>query len=151
LKTSFFDFTLVGVPKELSGSDFTLSGQNEKHILILVDWGNDQETLEPFLEKILAAVDLQLKIDTHVLSTTAGKTPGFALLRQKYNIKYVLMFGGSPSQLGLQFVLPRYTPTSLQTCTFLYSDSLKDIYEERQQGGKQKSGALWQCLKSIFK
>lgn len=151
MKSSFFDFTLIGAPKELLGSEFVLSGQNEKHILILIDWEEGSETLKPFLEKILAAVNLQLDTDTLLLSTTMGGIIGFNDLRQKYDIKYVLLFGFLPSQVGLHFTLPSYSPTHFKACTFLHVDPLKVIYEERQQGGKQKSGALWKCLKSIFK
>jgi len=41
-------------------------------------------------------------------------------------------------------------PVQFGSTTFVLADSIADIFEERQAGGKEKSGQLWRTLKACF-
>ncbi len=90
------------------------------------------------------------KQEAYTIELTAGEA--ISLPRQPWlkSSSYVLIFGVQTHQLGLGFQLPAYQPIVFQGKTYLWSDALAAIAEERRQGGKKMSGQLWQALKTLF-
>lgn len=147
MNTSFVNFTIVKLPD--SPDRHLFAGQNHKHVLLLANWGENAE-LKAFLDKVLAAVKLTIEHDTLYINTTTAPQLSFPAIVNAYDIKCVLLFGYPPQNLGLNFILPLYTPVHLNNTVFLAADPIEQIFEERQKGGKQMAGALWKSLKSIF-
>ncbi len=146
----FLDFDIVDVPeKELQKPLFW--GKNEKGILIIVEQSAEQEALNAFVEKILAAVQLDLYRDALLLALTPDDRVSFAALCQTYDIRYCINFGIADRRMGLGFLWKPYQSLLHEGRYFLLADALPMIYEERQQGGKAMSGALWRALQQIFK
>ena len=145
----FFDFPLFPASHELPTQKFC-SGDNQKNILILLKWESALDELKPFLSKVLTSVKLDIDKDVLIIDKTPENNIGFNALLKKYTFRHILIFGILPQELGLHFKLPAYEALSHRGQVYLLTDALVDIYEERQSGGKQKAGALWNCLKSIF-
>lgn len=149
LEPEFLDFAIINVPESGDLSD-QLYGQNRRNVLVVFQCDANNEELEDFLGKILAAVQLDLKKDTALLKLTANQRFSFSGLRRTYDFKTVIAFGISAGRMGVQFTTPLYQPVQHEGTTFLFSDDLEKIYEERQAGGKKMSAALWKALKEIF-
>lgn len=150
MDATFFDFDIINVPDSSQLTARTI-GKNEKGIFILFQDNQDnREELALFLEKILAAVQLNAQKDTLIMEITAAATISFIGLRQRFNFRYFICFGINPKQLGVQFETKPYQAIRHDGITFIFADDLQKIYEERQQGGKQMSGELWRVLKTMF-
>lgn len=146
---NFFDFDILDVP-ENNNQAGRLSGDNAKEILIVFQNMQDNEELLPFLEKILAAVQLNAQKDTLVLEITTQEKFSFLDLRQRLAFQHFIAFGIEPQTMGIHYENTLYQPVRYDNCTFLFADDLQKIFEERQQGGKRMSGELWKVLKSLF-
>lgn len=149
MKTTLYDFPIFPI-SEASEAQKRLQGENQKGILIALDWEGDSENLRPFLSKVLSAVKLDIDKDVLLLFITPEENIGLARLINDHGIDHILLFGPFTHQLGLQFTLRNYQPTRVSGRIFLQVDKLKAIFEERQSGGKKMAGALWNNLKSIF-
>jgi hypothetical protein len=149
LKTTLFDFNLFPL-SEPSDIQKRLKGSNKKRVFIVVNWEEGTEVLEPFLSKVLAAAQIGLYEDVLLLSITPDEHIGLHPLLSDNEIHHVLIFGPYLQQLGLNFRAMPYQPVKIEDRIFLQTDSLKAIFEERQSGGKEKAGALWKNLKSLF-
>ncbi len=146
----FLDFDMIDVP-EKEPKQLLFLGKNKKGILIIVQQSAEQEALNAFVEKILAAVQLDLYRDALLLVVTPEDRLSFAGLCQIHNIRYCINFGLPSRSLGIGFLWQPYQPLLHEDRYFLLADALPKIYEERQQGGKVMSGALWRALQQIFK
>ena len=146
---TFLDFDLLDVPERDSVSA-QLRGQNQKKILIVFPCDESKEELEAFLGKIFAAVQLDIKKDAILLKLTVRQRFSFIGVNQAHDFDKVIAFGIDAARMGVQFATPRYQPVQHEGITFLFADDLEAIFEERQAGGKQMSGALWAALKEIF-
>ncbi len=149
LQPTFLDFDLLDVPERDSVSA-QMRGQNQKNVLIVFPCDESKEELEAFLGKIFAAVQLDIKKDTIILNLTDRQRFSFIGTNQAQNFKTVIAFGIDAARMGVQFATPPYLPVQHEGTTFLFADDLEAIFEERQAGGKQMSGALWAALKEIF-
>jgi hypothetical protein len=127
-----------------------MHGQNQKGLLILAKAGENQAALQDFLQKILAAVKYDLEQDALLIWLNDESRPNVASLLSKNKCKALLAFGVLPPQLGIHFEWPLYYPMSLQNIQYLQVDDLDAIFQERQQGGKKMSGALWKCLQDML-
>lgn len=145
----FFDFPLFPASNELPASKFC-SGENQKNILIVLKWESAIDELKPFLSKVLTAVKLDIEKDVLIVDKTPENNIGFNALLKAYTFRHILIFGILPQELGLHFKLSTYEALSHRGQLYLLADGIEDIYKERQSGGKQKAGALWNSLKSIF-
>jgi hypothetical protein len=144
-KTTFFDFPVFPLDDEFVGY-----GQNERKMLILALDHENKTDLRDFLQKILSAVKYDLDKDVLLAWLNEENRPNVASLIKNSQIKSVVCFGLVPQNLGMHFEWPLYYPIILQKVTYLRADSLAAIFEERQQGGKKMSGALWKCLQELF-
>jgi hypothetical protein len=149
LESEFLDFHVINVPESESLSD-QLRGQNQRNVLVVFQCDTNNEELEAFLGKILAAVQLDLTKDTTLLKLTANQRFSFTGLHRAHDLKTVIAFGIAAERMGVQFATPLYQPIRHEGVTFLFSDDLEKIYEERQAGGKKMSASLWKALKEIF-
>ena len=146
---SFYDFDLFVVPERITPSN-RITGSGQKGVIILFESEEDNPELISFLSKILSAVQLELAKDANLIHLKASEGINFSGLCQQKDVAYLLSFGISPQRLGLQLNYQKYIPFQFKECQFLFADQLPLIFEERQEGGKKMSGALWKALQALF-
>jgi hypothetical protein len=139
---------LFAIPENDQFED-RLLGANAKQLLLLFDAGDKVEELQSFLAKILQAIQLDLLRDALQLRLLPHESLQLAAVLHNRNCHVAIIFGHPLSQLGLHLELPLYYPTLHQGITYLLTDPLLDIQQERQNGGKKMSGALWSALREI--
>ena len=149
MNSKFKDFKIFAVP-ETNKLLKRLKGDNQSGVLIVWESVEESEEIEAFLAKILSAVQLDLKRDSSLIQLHPNEKMRFTQVKDKLSSKYLISFGIQPGRLGLHFENQPYQFIQHQDVTYLFADNLMEIYEERQAGGKQKSGALWKALQAIF-
>jgi hypothetical protein len=152
LKTGFLDFWLYPAP-DLGGEILPAAkpaGQAPVLAAFYEEVTDLADELPSFLGKILAAAAPDLPQQAALIKLTKGTSYSFSRLARSQSLKYVLIFGLAPKDLGLHFALTPYRPVDFGGLVFILAHSLAAIYEERQQGGKQMSGELWRALKGVF-
>ncbi len=98
-----------------------------------------------FLSKVLTAANLNLNTDTLFAEIPVGQSCAIAPDLQEHAPKQVLVFGLSPTQLGLSIDVQAYDPIAFYGCTWLFADRLSVLEPD-----KVKKGQLWAALKQIF-
>ena len=98
-----------------------------------------------FLTKVLAAANLSLAQDARFAEIPANESRALAPDLNEFKPKHVLIFGLSPAQLGLSFVVQAYQPCSFYGYTWLFADQLSALEPD-----KNKKTQLWSALKQIF-
>jgi len=98
-----------------------------------------------FLAKVLAAANLDLAQDALLAEILTHEPITIAPDLTIQQPKQVLVFGLSPSQLGLSFEVQPYQPLQFYGSTWLFADKLSVLEPD-----KQKKGQLWAALKQIF-
>ncbi len=141
------DFPLFAVP-EIDPKQ--CRGDNREQVLVVYQVTADREDLEAFLGKILAAVQLDMEKDIALLPITPGASFSLSRLRKQVAVKKVVFFGVEPRVVGLNCTCRLYAPLAFPDFTCVFTDELETILQERQQGGKRLSSALWQSLKELF-
>ncbi len=149
LSAGFLDFPLIDVPARQDWAS-RLGGQRARNVLLVFQRKPDDEVLVGFLEKVLAAVKLDVQKDVCLLPITYSEQFCFVHLRQSADFQYFIAFGIAPERMGLTLQASLYQPFMIEGTHFLFADDLQQIYEERQAGGKQMSSKLWQALKNLF-
>lgn len=149
MNPSFFDFDLYAAP-ESNLMQLELKGQGQRAIFIAYFGDDEQQLLTGFLKKIVQAAELKLEADTRYLSLTSKANFSLLPLSNALSCTTCIVFGWTPKELGLQFQVPTYQIMNFSGVRILFADALLSIYEERQAGGKAKSGALWNALKQLF-
>ncbi|MBY5958878.1 hypothetical protein KUV50_12070 [Membranicola marinus] len=98
----------------------------------------------PFLKKILAAAKLPEKENKII---TLSKEDSFSAADQGWleKAEFILLFGLSPSTIGVQVHHKLYQSTTLRKTTLLQIPKLKNIEPHKEE--KQK---LWQLMKKVF-
>lgn len=145
----FIDFPIFQTPEYNTCSE-SCRGENQRNTLILFAAGEDTDELNAFLAKILAAVKLDLQKDVLLLPLPEDEPLHASSIVRKEKIETVIIFGLPGERLGIHLAIPLYQPVAAGSAQWLLAHSLTDIYAERQQGGKQKAGALWRALQSLF-
>lgn len=125
-------------------------GRNEQKTLVVFQTSETEEELLAFLEKVLAAAQLDLATDILSLILTPGEKFSFIDLCHFFDIQSLLVFGIKPEQLGIHFQIVPYELLRYEGRNYVFLDDLQLIYDERQQGGKRMSGELWKVLKTLF-
>lgn len=126
------------------------TGTNEKKILIVFQTGENEAAMRAFLAKMLAAAQLDLEKDVCTLSIMPFEKISFSRLRHQFDIQTCLAFGIPPEHLGIYMQIKPYELLEYNALRFVFVDDLQAVFEERQQGGKQMSGALWKVLQMLF-
>lgn len=145
----FKDFKIFVVP-ETNTQLKRIKGNNQSGLIIVWESKEESEEIESFLAKILSAVQLDLSKDSSLIQLQPNEKMQLSQIKKTYPSKYLISFGLEPKRLGLHFDIVPYKALQHQEIIYLFADDLIDIYEERQAGGKQKSGALWKALQAIF-
>ena len=120
------------------------AGLYGKNIVVLALAEPDSEANKVFLSTVLSAAKLDLVSDTFFVEIPAGEPINcFVGLRERP--KFILVFGLSPAQVGLQAAIQPYQVTLLHQVTWLFADSISQLEPDRDKKGK-----LWSALKEIF-
>lgn len=149
MNPSFRDFQIFSVSEPTKWKS-QLKGKNTKGIFITYNSSESVDELKAFLAKILAAAKIDMEEDTLYLPTADASPFSMAHLTTQNNIKYALVFGRKPEEIGLNILIKPYQPFLLNNIRFIFADDLSAIFKERKEGGKVKSAALWNCLKATF-
>ncbi len=110
----------------------------------------DAEALSGFLDKVLQAVKIDRMADAKTVVITPKQSISLTRLECFAQCRYLIFFGATPRQLGLNLQLTDYQPTEFTGRQLLRADALSAIMQERQDGGKAMSGKLWKALQSLF-
>lgn len=144
LNLNFFDSKLFLFPESTELLKST-SGSNQKSLLVVYNKDSATEANLELLAKILSAVKYNLAEDVLSLPISKGKMSSFIGLTTKERFEHVLVFGCSPTQIGLNFQVQKYTAMICNDCCFLFVDDLADIAKR-----KELKASLWQCLQKLF-
>ena len=140
---------LLSIPiirlKEASSINF-LSGQDNQASLCLV-YAVDQDTkvCQDFLEKVLKAVELDIKTQTGQFKLQSEDR--FSLIQHLAYKQFDLWisFGIAPERLGLNFEHQKYQSLNFQDKTFLWVDAPQTIMED-----PNLKKLLWVSLQQLF-
>lgn len=150
MNPTFFDFQLFPVPEQAQPKN-SVKGAGDQGIWIWYEAETGQQAeIESFLAKVFGAAKIDLAQQTKYSCLTKEESISFRHIEGSGEAKFVFLFGISGKRLGLHFQLHPYQPVHFGTTTFILADSIADIFEERQSGGKEKSGQLWRTLKACF-
>jgi hypothetical protein len=150
LNSTFFDFHLFPVPEQAQPIN-GISGAGNQGIWVWYEAEAAQQAeMEGFLAKVFGAAKIDLPQQAKHICLTKEESISFSRLEGHKTAKFVFLFGISGRRLGLHFQLHPYQPVHFGSTTFILTDSIADIFEERQAGGKEKSGQLWRTLKACF-
>jgi hypothetical protein len=125
----------------------TVLGNNQKQILILVNYPDKQMISDPdltFLLTILNACKLTLN-DVVILNFAAQEEIGYQKLVQEFKSKVVLLFGVKQVSINLPVHFPDFQVQSFMDIRFLSSPPLLDLQQD--DSIKRK---LWAGLKQLF-
>lgn len=120
------------------------TGNNGKHILICLS-GADTPDNQIFLEKVMAAAEIDLAADAFIVRLEEGEQFSFSSLDHAMGFSIALFFGIRPSDAGLNVNAQKYTSVTIAGKTFLFSDTL-DVIQAKQDLKRP----LWEALKSVF-
>ncbi len=148
---SFLDFNLYIVPDANNLAERCFGGGAGGILVVLTTTAELREEMEAFVAKVLAAARIDLHKDAHVLYLKPGEQFSLPQLSRQKNIQQVLAFGIPAANMGIQALAQAYQPVEIEGLTLLLAHDIAAISEERKQGGKQLSGALWNALKIMFK
>ena len=98
-----------------------------------------------FLTKILAAARLNLEKDTLFVRLPAKTQVSILPALKVKHGEYILVFGLSPSDIGLTVDIPMYHPLPFYGTTFLFADALSSLEPDKALKSK-----LWQALQQMF-
>lgn len=141
---TFLDFKIFPTPETEKMTERVI-GNNARKVLIVFQESEDTAELLDFLQKITTAIKINLAQDTLTLKITAAERYSFIELTKQHQINHIVLFGVSPSVLGLHFDLPLYWVARHQERFFLLADSLELIQKD-----KTRKAALWSCLQEMF-
>lgn len=128
----------------------SISGKGEKKIAFILYEDEFTPDTVSFLSKIAAAVGLQLEVDAFLVRFSKDNSCLISPLKHHLAFDTSIIFGCHPKDLGLHFKVNLYEKINCSSTDFLFADPLGVLYEERQNGGKEKSKRLWMALKSLF-
>ena len=145
----FLDFDVIHLADTTAIAE-RCKGQNVQKTLAIFQVGEQEEELGAFLEKVLAAAQLNLTTDILSLILSPNENCSFIGLCQRFEIQTLLVFGINSERLGIHFQVVPYEFLRYEGRNYVFLDDLQLIYDERQQGGKRMSGELWKILKTLF-
>jgi hypothetical protein len=98
-----------------------------------------------FLEKVLAAANIDLHKDALLAEMSASEPRNIAPDIREKKPKQVLVFGIKPAQLGVMVSAVPYQTFDFYGCSWLFADPLSAV-----EADKVKKGQLWAALKQMF-
>ncbi|NUO03279.1 MAG: hypothetical protein HUU01_21930 [Saprospiraceae bacterium] len=148
---SFLDFDLIMIADSATISDRCFGGGAKGVLVILTSPPEIREEMEAFAAKVFAAAQIDLHKDATLLYVKPDEQFSLAQLSRQKPVRYVLAFGIPAANMGVQALVQAYQPAGIEGLTLMLAHDIAAIAEERKQGGKQLSGALWNALKLLFK
>ncbi len=145
LSKDFIDFDIFAVPEE-NAKDFEPSTEQQLSTLAVFPESDNQNELTELLHNILRAAKLDIDKEVHSLPITPQADFSFIQMQSKAAFEKALLFGVTPSKLGIHLDLKPYQPLPFQGCIFLLADKLSDIQKDNT-----KKKALWACLQEIYR
>lgn len=135
------------VEKEEPVSKWKWLGENKKSILVIVSYTDavylpDNEL--SFLTGVLGACKLSLA-DVAIVNRDNHPETLYKELTAFFKSKIVLLFAVEPAAFGLPMSFPHYQIQAFAGNSFLYSPSLKELENNREEKTK-----LWVSLKRLF-
>lgn len=122
-----------------------LQGAFAKQILVLYLEEASADTNLAFLTKLLAAARIHLAQDTLSAAVPAGLPLSLAPFAHRKQAGHVLVFGLSPTRLGLSVQCSLYIPFEFYGSNWIFCDSLSNLEPDRG-----KKALLWQALQAMF-
>ncbi|MFN0173607.1 MAG: hypothetical protein ACKVU0_03075 [Saprospiraceae bacterium] len=116
-----------------------------REVMVLTLKEPNAGTNRDFLSKILLAANLNLEQDALLAEIPANEARSLASELKERKPKQVLVFGLSPTQLGLSFEVQAYQPLAFYGSTWLFADHLSAL-----ESDKSKKTQLWSALKQMF-
>ncbi len=120
-------------------------GGFQKQVLVVAAFKAGETGKVAFLEKILAAVGMDLHKDTLFALVRPNERVCLNTFLRHKQPQAVLVFGLSPAHLGLQAEFARYQPVQFYGTAFLWADSLATLEPD-----KALKGRLWTALQTMF-
>jgi len=147
----FLDFDIYQFPENEDIKKY-IKGLNRKQILIIFNSSSkEEEELILYLQKILAAISIQLDEDTLYMNLPKEMKISISHLINSNGITKILLFGISPELLSLNIQIPPYAVFPFLEKKWLWADNLAEIFLERKQTNRPKAGALWTSLNIMHK
>ena len=120
------------------------NGSFARQIIVLALAEPNSPGNRAFIAKVLAAANLDLSDDAFYAEIPCDQ-PVNCFTGMNDRPKFILVFGLSPAQVGLQAAAPAYQPIQLHGATWLFADALSVLEPDRDKKGK-----LWTVLKTLF-
>ncbi len=141
----YFDNTqYIGNTKE---GDLNFFGGNKQNVILLVNHPDESfisETKLTFLSGILNACKLTLE-DIALINITTHPDISYKHISETFNPRIILMFGISPEEIQLPFVMPEFQRQSYNNQIYLSIPTLLSLEENKELKRK-----LWMVLQQIF-
>lgn len=134
-------------PKSSKKNDWTYIGNNEKNILLLVNYPDQVELNKlqhSFLNNMLSACKISLS-DVVVMNLSQNPNADHKKLQVYFKSQIILLFDIEPSSFGLPLNFPHFQVQTFANCTFLFTPSIEEL-----EGDKVLKSKLWVCLRRIF-
>lgn len=128
-------------------SDWKYLGNNQKNILIIVDYTETTNLPDPqfdFLTNLLAACKIGIA-DVVIVNLKNYPDTSYKNFVDHFKSKIIFLYGIEPSTLHLPLNFPHFQVQSFSNCTFLYTPSLEELEKDKVLKSK-----LWVCLRRIF-
>ncbi len=120
-------------------------GGYSKQVFVVVQSEPEHPGNLEFLKKILLAAGLDFEQDTLYAEVQDAEPRAILPVLKINHPDSVLVFGLSPSQIGLNIQVPLYKPLVFCDTTFLFSEKLSAIEPD-----KTRKTNLWQALRQMF-
>lgn len=136
---------LIFITPERSATDFSHGDFMRRVWVLALEEPDFRITNKTFLEKVLAAANLNLKKDTLFAEISASEPLHFSTDLKEKQPERVLVFGLQPAQLGLAIEAQLYKPVAFYGVEWLFADALSALELD-----KNRKTQLWSALKQMF-
>lgn len=147
----FLDFDIYQFPDNELVEKIVRGLNKEQFLIIFSCPEEDEKELNPYLQKILTALGVEMDNDTHYLNLPLGTAFNLSHFLLKKATGKILLFGIQPHLLSLNIQIPPYTVFPFLGCKWLWADPLGEIFAERIQTTRPKAAALWTALSILNK
>jgi len=127
--------------------DLNFFGGNKQNVILLVNHpyeGFISDSRLTFLSGILNACKLTLE-DIGLINIATYPDISYKLISETFNPRIILMFGISPEEIQLPFVMPEFQRQSYNNQIYLSIPTLHSLEENKELKRK-----LWMVLQQIF-
>ncbi|MGB3546980.1 MAG: hypothetical protein WBA17_08385 [Saprospiraceae bacterium] len=150
----YLGFSLSGLPDSLA-ADNQPEGPDRAELFIVFRPGTGEnaapDAARDYLLKVLSAIGYDAEQPNYrFLALPPGSKLDLTPLLRRSEARQVILFGIPPRELGIHFRLHPYRAERAAGITWLWSDDLVQIRDERAAGNAQRASALWQALKTHF-